>query len=81
MNIREADIKCRGNGRSEIRRMTSGTMDEEHAGFNPAEKKKEKARGVGSSGVKKYLILPSYRCILRIIGIFIFNALNIFIRS
>ena len=48
MNIREADIKCRGNGRSEIRRMTSGTMDEEHAGFNPAEKKKEKARGVSS---------------------------------
>ena len=29
MNIREADIKCRGNGRSEIRRMTSGRMDDD----------------------------------------------------
>ena len=53
MNIREADIKCRGNGRSEIRRMTSGRMDDEHAGFNPAEKKKEKARGVSSGKEEK----------------------------
>ena len=53
MNIREADIKCRGNGRSEIRRMTSGRMDDEHAGYNPAEKKKEKARGVSSGKEEK----------------------------
>lgn len=58
MNIRETDIKYRGNGRSEIRRMTSGTMNDEYAGYNPAEwtyknnkgrtkgTEKENARGV-----------------------------------
>ncbi len=65
MNIREADIKCRGNGRSEIRRMTSGRMDDDMPDTIRQKRRKKKPEGLARAKRKKEssLNLPLLNCI------------------